>query len=389
MVHIWKNRHWRVSDKNELRHGCSAAPPALILIAFALSLTSCQRGEKNPQPSESQQNKPISSGTPAADQNPQNQPDRQKSNAGAPPQHSTKTFSELKESQPLCGQSDGANLADTSAQKQVRFATFNMLGAFSSSLPSLDVRLAMIAKNIFDAQADVIGVQEAEDMTPAGLSIEKLSAALTKLSGETWYWCFFRSNPHVPLEADVNVGGGGPLSVSYARLLEGNTKKLRQNSWFMGDAILSRLPFGSAGARRISPRVLSELPLCQTEQCKSFARGESRVVIRAEILLQDRSFHFFNSHFYTDITPESAKSQTQQAAEISSYVSEVAAKKSAPSALACDCNSPVGGAVGNELLKQGFSAKESRIFPDSPAASPADPNILWPSDHLGVVAGPF
>jgi hypothetical protein len=73
----------------------------------------------------------------------------------------------------------------------------------------------------------------------------------------------------------------------------------------MVDAVLSRLPFVSAGARRISPRVASEAGYYTTEQCRQWATGESRVVVRAEISLPDRSIQLFNSHVYTNITKDS------------------------------------------------------------------------------------
>ncbi|NBX18002.1 MAG: hypothetical protein EBR09_11610 [Proteobacteria bacterium] len=153
---------------------------------------------------------------------------------------------------------------------------------------------------------------------------------------------------------------------------------------------------------------------------------ESRVVVRAEILLQGRSFHFFNSHFYTNITSSSPQSQVQQAGEVANYVAQTTALKSAPAAVVCDCNSPENGPVrarfselgytdswsatqsgkaGNTggqdinstqstassridyIFTKGMAAKESAVFPAGPATGSGGP--AWPSDHLGVTAGPF
>ena len=115
-----------------------------------------------------------------------------------------------------------------SAGRQVKIATFNMLGAFANSLDSLKARTALAASEIHKTNADVIGIQEAEDMDPAGLTVSQLAQQMTALSGETWYWCFFRSNPHVPLEADTQIGGGGLGSAGMAAI-DANTKKLGQN----------------------------------------------------------------------------------------------------------------------------------------------------------------
>jgi len=343
------------------------------------------------------------------------------------PSHNPVVIQGVNEKQPLCGTQLGKSVADASTNKQVRFATFNMLGVFATSLPSLNARIEQIASNIQKVQADVIGIQEAEDMVPWGNSADVLARRLSELTGENWYWCFFRSNPHAAIEPDVSVGGGGPLSAAYSTQ-DANTKKLAQTTWFMGDAIVSRLPFGSVGARRVSARVLSELPLCTSDRCRSWAAGESRIVMRAEMLLQGRSFHFFNSHFYTNITSESVKSQVRQATQINEYINQVVEKKNAPVAVSCDCNSPEDGAVRAEFLKWGFAdawstvnpgqpghtggqsttaqqktassridylflkgmtPREAQLFPETASAAPADASILWPSDHLGFVAGPF
>lgn len=309
-------------------------PPYGCALLSTLVTIACTKVDKN-RIDNPQNNKPPSS-PPAVSttQEPTKSPGN--SDSAQQPLHSTETLAGIKESKALCGMAKGQRNADTSTQRQVRLATFNMYGAFSSSLDSLDVRIPMMVNNLSDVQADVIGIQEAEDLDPAGRTIEQLSKTMAEKTGETWYWCFFRSNPSVRLEADVNIGGGGPLALGYSSLIEQNTKKLGQRSWFMGDAILSRLPFGSAGARRISPRVFSEEAACQTTQCKDWARGESRVVVRAEIRLNGRSIHFFNSHFYTNITSESRKSQTQQFSEINAYVNDVFKKKNAPVAVTCD-----------------------------------------------------
>ncbi len=135
----------------------------------------------------------------------------------------------MNELQPLCGSALGKAQADTSAGRAVRFATFNMYDAFSTSVQSLKARIEPIALNIQKVQADFVGLQEAEDMDPAGRSAELLSVKLAELTGETWYWCFFRSNPFVPFDSDLNVGGGGPLSAAFSQQ-DGNTKRLAQKT---------------------------------------------------------------------------------------------------------------------------------------------------------------
>lgn len=338
--------------------------------------------------------------------------------------HRTETLQGVNESKLLCGVSPGIKLFDMAQGRGVRVATLNLYGAFSSTVDSLKSRIDLHAQNIINANADTIGIQESEDMSPAGMSVEMLARRLSELSGQTWYWCFFRSNPHSPLESDTNAGGGGPLSMAMAAV-DGNTKKLSQSSWFMGDSIVSRFPFASAGARRMARRTLSEYLLCQTEQCRQWAIGESRVVMRVELIAKGQSLHFFNSHFYTNITSDSAKSQTRQAQEVGTYVNDVLAKRFAATVLACDCNSPPEGVVRTEILKLGFldawatlnptvpgftggqqlDAKSktatSRIdylylkglaptsaglMPEASAATPVAGTIVWPSDHLGVVA---
>ncbi|MEN9824632.1 MAG: hypothetical protein RI953_377 [Pseudomonadota bacterium] len=337
--------------------------------------------------------------------------------------HRTDPIPGVNELKLLCGTVAGSKVFEQSAGRAVRIATVNMYGAFSSSLDSLKARIELHAQSIVKSKADAVGLQEAEDMLPAGLSVEMLARRLSELSGETWHWCFLRSNPHAPLEGDSTPGGGGPLSAAMAAT-DGNTKKLGLSSWFMGDAIVSRVPFGSAGGRRISGRFASEYLFCQTDQCRQWALGESRVVMRAELMLKGQSLHFFNSHFYTNITSDSAKSQVRQVSEISSYINEVSAKKKSPSLLTCDCNSSPEGGFRAELLKFGFtdawsatnstqsgstggqnldakiqtatsridyvflkdvSPAAAHLIPEAAAPTPLRGTIFWPSDHLGIV----
>lgn len=339
------------------------------------------------------------------------------------PTHKTEPLVGVSEAKPLCGMSSGSKGIDHSAGRPARLMTQNMYGAFSSSLDSLSTRINMLANVLHTADADVIGLQELEDMKPSGLTVQSLAMRMTELTDQTWYWCFFRSNPHAALEKDPNIGGGGTLSAGLA-LIDGNARKLNQLSWSMGDGILSRFPFASAGARRVSSRVLTEWALCQTDQCRQWATGESRVVVRAEIQLQGRTIHFFNSHFYTDITLESPKSQQQQAKDVLTYISEVNTAKNAPAALTCDCNSPEDGVVRTELMNaqfsdawkatsstsngftggqdissesnttskridfiflKGLSHSGTRTLPDTPATPAQGTSIFWPSDHLGVI----
>ena len=184
--------------------------------------------------------------------------------------HNTDPIAGVSESKLLCGVASGGKMFEVPDGRGVRVATVNLYGAFSTTLDSLKARIDLHAQNIINASADAVGLQEVEDMQPAGLSVEMLARKLSELSGETWYWCYFRSNPHAPLEGDSNPGGGGPLSLAMAAI-DGNSKKLGQTSWFMGDAVVSRFPFASAGGRRISKRVASEYLFCQTEQCRQWA----------------------------------------------------------------------------------------------------------------------
>lgn len=338
-------------------------------------------------------------------------------------EHSTEPLAGLSEAKPLCGLAPGRKRPNGNKSRLPRISTFNMFGAFSTTLDSMKARIELTATALQKTDSDVIGIQEAEDMIPAGRTIELLGKRMSELTGETWYWCFFRSNPHAALEADPLIGGGGPLSMALAAI-DGNTKKLGQTTWFMGDAILSRYPFASAGARRVKGRVLSEIGKCTTDQCRMWAGGESRIVVRAEIKLPAQKLHFFNSHFYTNITDDSPLSQRNQATEVVNYVNETIAQKNAPAAVACDCNSPENGTVRSTFTSGNFidswattnpglpghtggqdisasaktansridyvfikgqNAKRSAIFPEAASAAPSAPNIRWPSDHLGVV----
>ena len=141
-------------------------------------------------------------------------------------------------------------------------------------------------------------------------------------------------------------------------------------------------------------------------------------------MVKGQSLHFFNSHFYTNISSESEKTQIRQVSEIDAYMKDVTATKKAPLLLTCDCNSPSDGVVRAEMLKLAFSdswsatnsatsgftggqnldakikTATSRIdyiflkdispassnqVPENPAKTPVAGTILWPSDHLGVV----
>ena len=136
-------------------------------------------------------NKPQQSGDGKGTQDPQNSPPSSTESALV---HSTQNLAGLLELKPLCGISTGKTAAETSAGRQIRIATFNMLGAFANSLDSLKSRMALAASEIQRSQADVVGIQEAEDMDPAGLTIAQLAQQMTALTGETWYWCFFRGS---------------------------------------------------------------------------------------------------------------------------------------------------------------------------------------------------
>ena len=347
---------------------------------------------------------------------------------------------------PLCGASSGST--EPVASPTLRVATFNILHGLEETPDypthsTFDARLELQAQEIAAEGLDVVGMQEVSvTEAPAGHApgnaVERLAARLAELTDQTWYWCWHLSNPHFPIEPDLQPGGGGPLSDFMAANASGNYGSFKE-----GAAVLSRYPIVDSEARRLPLRLPLEYVLCppaEIPDCNLTTIFDHRIALWARVGTPGGSTDIIATHFAHHLTPLSEASKFTHAAAVLAFSEQMTIQHGEPARrfITCDCNlttdqHPPGiglitsagwtdtyafahpdsacapgqdtsgcttdqdivtetpeptttGRIDYVFARAGTCALEvagSERIADTPALRP-DGTYLWPSDHLAV-----
>src|SRR4051812_24402410 len=148
---------------------------------------------------------------------------------------------------PLCGATGGTVAPAAVTTAALHVASYNMLhGLTAGGDRTLEARLAIDVEELAASHVDVVGIQEAEESTKHGRVIERLATKLATRTHQTWYWCWFRTEPHVNGTPDTRIGGGSKLSDQLAAHYNPNERK-----WYEGAAVLSRYPITASAVHRL------------------------------------------------------------------------------------------------------------------------------------------
>lgn len=265
---------------------------------------------------------------------------------------------------PLCGieasASDRPTLPDDGVLK---VSTFNVLHSETvDGDVSLGDRLPLLADAIVASAADIVGAQEvtrniafdpgSEAPQKHGLVAQRLAAAIAFRTGESWHWCWSRSNPHVPLTPDVAPGGGNPLDDMAASM--GNFPDAGDFS--EGIAILSRFPISSSRFRRLPPRSY-EVAACTSFDpfCPLDAVFDSRQVLWGRVQSPGGGIDMFTTHLAHGLTTLSDTTKLIQMKAALAIVDAWATPDALPDFLVGDFNSVPGSAVLNAATGASFA----------------------------------
>jgi endonuclease/exonuclease/phosphatase family metal-dependent hydrolase len=346
---------------------------------------------------------------------------------------------------PLCGTAKAAGTP--AATHTLRVATLNVLHGLeeTSSYPThstLDERLEMQVQELAAEGVDIVGMQEVSlterpRKHQGGLVPRRMARRLAQVTGETWYWCWHLSNPHLPVEPDVYPGGGGPISDVIASQASSNYGSFKE-----GSAVLSRYPIERSTARRLPLRLPIEYVACPPDEvpfCNLTAIFDHRIALWARMATPLGPVDLITTHFVHGITPFSDASAFVQAAALLAYSEDMTLRHGRPALkfITCDCNAttadqppviglitsagwtdtwaslnpslrcaPPGdrsGCTSDQDILSPVSTTTSRIdyvfarsgscrirllgsekIADSPSAAATSTGFLWPSDHHGV-----
>ena len=320
---------------------------------------------------------------------------------------------------PLCGKETGrseALAARGSYAAPIRVATFNVLhGLTDEGDATLEARTAIQINQLAASKVDVVGLQEASETARHGRVVSRLAKGLAAKTGVSWYWCWFRSAPHAPGEPETRDGGGGPLSDEFAKHYNSHDAL-----WYEGPAVLSRYPIAASDAHRLpgedrarlTEECAAELP---DPSCALDVATEARTAVWALIVTARGSLSFTSTHTSGNVA---------QHRELVSWATEKTSG-SKTAVIVCDCNSLEGWESTRSIRDAGWvdtyrakrrdagrtsdqqirAAKETtkdridyvflrkgskrtladvRKFMNVPTR--VGTGVLWPSDHLGVIA---
>ena len=334
---------------------------------------------------------------------------------------------------PRCGTVRGTTAAADDGQ--LRIGTFNVLhGQTTDGAETLLARIPIQAAELATSGADVIGVQEAMGDP---MIVEEIGEALVARTGETWHWCWSRSNPHAPLTPDVDEGGGNPVDTV---MVEG------AGGFDEGVGVLSRYPIGDTGTRRLIPRTY-EAPACLADpsdpMCALAAAFDARQVLWADVDVPGDDVIVFTTHIAHGLTPLSDTTKRLQIEQVLATIDERAGDDEwrflvgdfnsdpttdryatvaaggfvdtyrASGAAECRPADGAGGCTGDpDEGREAYgdsphrrmhtridyvwakpaagcrlAVPNSRVIGETATKLPApDPRFIWPSDHHGVVS---
>lgn len=293
-----------------------------------------------------------------------------------------KTKTPILLNRPLCGVAPGRTNA--AAKSTLRVATFNVLHGLEETATypthsTLDDRLALAVKAIDDADIDLVGMQEVSDTRGAqghtsGNVAIRMATRLAQVTSVTWHWCWTLSNPHVPPEPDIKVGGGGPLSDEIAARASD-----KYDSFKEGSAVLSRYPIERAESRRLPTRFPLEYVACPPKDvpvCNVTAVLDHRIALFARVTTPGGATDIIATHLAHDLTAFSDMSTFEQAVALVDLAQESTLKfgEAARRFITCDCNVTTDDLppVVAFLEAAGWTDTYATLNPNSLCAPPHD-----------------
>ena len=331
--------------------------------------------------------------------------------------------------EPLCGHASGRRVRPV-AKNTLRVGQFNVLhGQSDQGHETLEARLKLQVDVLARARVDVVGLQEVSRTTSYGLVVERLADGLAKRVGGHWYWCWFASNPHFPLEPDMQPGGGGgPLSDAMAGFARGGEAEFRE-----GIAILSRHEITHAQVLRVRPRSYEAAACVPPDPIDCNAAGffDARSVMWVRIDAPfggpRNGYDVYTTHIAHGLTPLSDTTKLLQTQEALEWINGNGQDEATPDVFVGDFNSEEGSAVHKEVTgagwtdtfraanrrSKGFTSDQDPVAARSTVSSRIDyvfaragtcgltvsassvianrvyrvgGKPLWPSDHYGVVS---
>jgi endonuclease/exonuclease/phosphatase family metal-dependent hydrolase len=230
--------------------------------------------------------------------------------------------------------------------------------------------------------ADVLGLQEVGESPRHGRVIERLAAGLATATSSRWYWCWFRTEPHVAAVPDLRPGGGDPLSDLLAQHYNSH-----ETRWYQGAAVLSRWPIVAAAAHRlpgedVARRLLRECVPALDPLCVLAVLLEPRAAVWARVATPLGRVSVIATH---------TSGTARQHADLARW----AARRSSGDRSAfilCDCNSLESSTAHTALGDGGWIDTYRRLHGDRGATSDQDITALEPSvttriDYVWARAG--
>jgi len=322
---------------------------------------------------------------------------------------------------PLCGVATVSS-ALVPRPTALRVASYNILhGLTSEGDRTLEARLTVDVDELAASQVDVVGIQEAEESTKHGRVIARLAGLLASRTQHSWYWCWFRTEPHVNGTPDTRPGGGSRVSDLLAAHYNAN-----ESSWYEGAAVLSRWPIVASAVHRLPgenpvQRVMGDCrppSFAGDPTCVIDVALEPRAAVWTRIATPSGPISFTSTH---------TSGNWEQSLDLVRWVAQQS-RHERSAYLVCDCNSgersraqqvirahdwvdtyrlfhPYGGASADQELGAPGPTVTQRIdyvfvraksalrpaavaeFMNVPEPSTVEPSgVLWPSDHWGVIA---
>jgi endonuclease/exonuclease/phosphatase family metal-dependent hydrolase len=329
---------------------------------------------------------------------------------------------------PVCATEAGTGGVDDGS---LRVATFNVLHTQDpDGLATIEQRIPMLVSAIAGSGADVVGLQEAAKSGDHGLVAERLAEGLVTATGDTWHWCWFASNPHIPYEPEPNPGGGGgpltELAATGAGAQSGNGAEFRE-----GVAVLTRMPLLSASVMRLPLRSHEAVACVPPDPlgCNFAALFDSRVLLHARVDTPSGPLDLYTTHIAHGLTALSDDTKLRQVEAALDHIDATAAVDALPDVFVGDFNSVEGDPRHQAVTTRGFidtfraanpeadgftasqdvvgpaltvdhridfvfsrvgscpvAVTESSVFGADPEPRVDAPGTVWPSDHLAVVS---
>jgi endonuclease/exonuclease/phosphatase family metal-dependent hydrolase len=281
------------------------------------------------------------------------------------------------EGSPICGtEAGGSGQPDDG---RVRIGTFNILHTLEDDADrTLDARVELIADALAAAAVDAVGLQEVTRSANHGMVAERLARGLAGRTGDSWSWCFFQSNPHLPGEPDTGPGGvGGPVSQQIADFARGGDAP-----WAEGLAVLSRFPIVDQRAHRLPGRE-AEVPICVAEAPEDPLAGptcafDTRQVLWARADTPCGGLDLFSTHLAHTVSSASAQTRMTQVADALSTIAATASDDALPDVFVGDFNTLEGEPVWQAVVDAGFVDTYRVAAPDDPGLT-SDQDILAPA----------